>query len=121
MIFVFCDLLRLCSSKWHVSHRTTYPKRPKTHQIRFVDTDLLGQFPDQFQPYLNFGCTLRERFPGTLFRFPLRTPELARESEISKSCYDAGTVKELFASFQVNFCPLQCRLCWLIHLHVAYC
>ena len=62
----------------------------------------MGQFPDQFQPYLHFGCTLRERFKGTLFRFPVRTPELARESEISKSCYDAGTVKELFASFQVG-------------------
>ena len=32
----------------------------------------------------------------------MRTPELARESEISKACYDAGTVKELFASFQVG-------------------
>jgi sacsin len=50
-----------------------------------VDTDLLGQFPDQFAPFTFFGCNLRDPFRGTLFRFPLRTEELARESEISKS------------------------------------
>jgi sacsin len=54
-------------------------------KIRFVDTDLISQFPDQFEPYSFFGCTLQERFNGTLFRFPLRTADLARESEISKS------------------------------------
>lgn len=82
----------------------TYPTPTHTAQIRFVDTDLLGQFPDQFEPYTLFGCTLKEAFAGTLFRFPVRTPELARESEISKSCYDGQTVKELFASFQVSCC-----------------
>jgi hypothetical protein len=54
-------------------------------KIRYVDTDLLGQFPDQFAPFTFFGCNLRDPFRGTLFRFPLRTEELARESEISKS------------------------------------
>lgn len=56
-------------------------------KIRFVDTDLLSTFPDQFEPYRFFGCTLQERFNGTLFRFPLRTADLKLESEISKSEY----------------------------------
>lgn len=54
-------------------------------KIRFAEADLLSQFPDQFEPFTFFGCTLRDAFAGTLFRFPLRTAELARESEISNS------------------------------------
>ncbi len=30
------------------------------------------QFPDAVAPYLHFGNTMQQRFPGTFFRFPLR-------------------------------------------------
>ena len=41
-------------------------------KINFQRANLLGQFPDSFLPYTHFGCTLRQHFEGTLFRFPLR-------------------------------------------------
>lgn len=31
-------------------------------KIAFQRANLLAQFPDAFQPYLNYGCTLREHF-----------------------------------------------------------
>jgi hypothetical protein len=40
--------------------------------------------PDQFAPFLAFGCDMHNHYPGTLFRFPLRTPEMALRSRISK-------------------------------------
>lgn len=30
------------------------------------------QFPDQFAPFMFFGCDLQTPFKGTLFRFPFR-------------------------------------------------
>ena len=48
-------------------------------------SSLRETFPDQFEPLCFFGCDLRGRFDGTLFRFPLRTKALAAESEISKA------------------------------------
>jgi hypothetical protein len=41
-------------------------------KIAFQRAALASQFPDAAAPYLHFGCTLSERFDGTLFRFPLR-------------------------------------------------
>merc|ERR1712216_636983 len=41
---------------------------------------LLSQFPDQFAGYRGlFGCDFRGAYDGTLFRFPLRSEETARE------------------------------------------
>ena len=42
-------------------------------KIKFSDANLMAQFPDQFAPFLQFGCGLKGRYDGTLFRFPLRT------------------------------------------------
>jgi sacsin len=50
-------------------------------------------FPDQFEPYCFFGCDFNATFPGTLFRFPLRSPALARRSEISKRVYSVTDVQ----------------------------
>ncbi|CAN0396892.1 unnamed protein product, partial [Discosporangium mesarthrocarpum] len=69
-------------------------------QVRFTDTDLLAQFPDQFSPYLFFGCDLRGRFEGTLFRFPLRSKAVARESEISQASYTPAGIAELLGQFK---------------------
>ncbi len=41
-------------------------------RIAFTKADLAAQFPDTAAPYRHFGCTLKEAFSGTLFRFPLR-------------------------------------------------
>ncbi|CAN0322269.1 unnamed protein product, partial [Ectocarpus sp. 12 AP-2014] len=69
-------------------------------KIRFADTDLLDQFPDQFSPYLFFGCELKKHFKGTLFRFPLRTATVARDSEISHASYSPESVMNLLNQFK---------------------
>src|SRR6218665_3448779 len=53
----------------------------------------LSHLIDQFKPYNGiFDCDLSAdsamtSYPGTLFRFPLRTPQQASTSEICKKCY----------------------------------
>jgi hypothetical protein len=38
----------------------------------------------QVAPYCAFGCDMRQPYPATLFRFPLRTASQAAASSISK-------------------------------------
>ncbi|MQL84580.1 hypothetical protein Taro_017078 [Colocasia esculenta] len=68
-------------------------------RIRFVGKSVLGQFPDQFTPFLHFGCDLQNSFPGTLFRFPLRGEIAASRSQIKKEKYSPEDVQSLFSSF----------------------
>ncbi|KAG6773689.1 hypothetical protein POTOM_021004 [Populus tomentosa] len=56
-------------------------------RIKFTGRKILEQFPDQFSPFLHFGCDLQHPFPGTLFRFPLRSSTVARRSLIKKEGY----------------------------------
>jgi hypothetical protein len=37
-----------------------------------------------------FGCDLKQEFPGTFFRFPLRTAKLAGVSEIKAQPYEVS-------------------------------
>ena len=69
-------------------------------KISFVGRGLLEQFPDQLRPYLMFGCDLRKPYPGTLFRFPLRTEKTAANSEIKQGAYTPEDVVDLFWSFK---------------------
>ncbi|GAB2275278.1 hypothetical protein Dimus_010038 [Dionaea muscipula] len=68
-------------------------------RIRFVGRKILEQFPDQFSPFLYFGCDLQHQFPGTLFRFPLRSASVACRSQIKKEGYAPQDVISLFSSF----------------------
>ena len=68
-------------------------------RIRYVGRRILEQFPDQFSPFLHFGCDLQNPFPGTLFRFPLRSASVASRSQIKKEGYAPEDVISLFASF----------------------
>lgn len=68
-------------------------------RIKFVGRRITEQFPDQFSPYLHFGCDLQHPFPGTLFRFPLRTETVACRSQIKKEGYAPEDIISLFASF----------------------
>ncbi|GAV61002.1 LOW QUALITY PROTEIN: zf-C3HC4_3 domain-containing protein, partial [Cephalotus follicularis] len=68
-------------------------------RIKFAGRKLLDQFPDQFSPFLHFGCDLQRPFPGTLFRFPLRTSGAALRSQIKKEGYSPEDVISLFANF----------------------
>ncbi|XP_030491993.2 uncharacterized protein LOC115707993 isoform X1 [Cannabis sativa] len=68
-------------------------------RIKFAGRKILEQFPDQFSPFLHFGCDLQHPFPGTLFRFPLRSANAAARSQIKKEGYAPEDVVSLFASF----------------------
>ncbi|KAL0905364.1 hypothetical protein M5K25_023777 [Dendrobium thyrsiflorum] len=83
----------------HASH---LPGISPTHpglRIKFVGRRILEQFPDQFMPFLHFGCDLQQPFPGTLFRFPLRNETAAHRSQIKKEKYSPEDVELLFSSF----------------------
>lgn len=68
-------------------------------RIKFVGKRVLEQFPDQFSPFVHFGCDLKQSFPGTLFRFPLRSAIAASRSQIKKEECSTGYVESLFSSF----------------------
>ncbi|RAL41091.1 hypothetical protein DM860_008789 [Cuscuta australis] len=68
-------------------------------QIKFLGRRIMDQFPDQFAPFLHFGCDLQHHFPGTLFRFPLRTAAVAPRSKIKQEGYAPEDVMSLFFSF----------------------
>lgn len=68
-----------------------------------TDKKEITEQADQFAPYLGvFGSsekTMRDgNFPGTLFRFPLRT----KPSQLSSNIYNKEKVLELFESFKAD-------------------
>ena len=70
-------------------------------KIRFTQTELASQFPDQMAPYCLFGNDMKQRFNGTLFRFPFRNEVTAADSEISKTQYGKeGVMEELAENFK---------------------
>ncbi|KAK8322249.1 hypothetical protein V6Z12_A12G154500 [Gossypium hirsutum] len=83
-------------------HASNLPGISPSHpglRIKFVGRKVLEQFPDQFSPFLYFGCDLQQFFPGTLFRFPLRSSSVASRSQIKKEGYSPDDVMSLFSSF----------------------
>lgn len=62
-------------------------------RIKFRGSTLKATFPHQFMPFEFFGCDFNNAYDGTLFRFPLRSPALARRSEISKRSYTIADVE----------------------------
>ncbi|OMO98695.1 Zinc finger, RING-type [Corchorus olitorius] len=83
-------------------HASNLPGISPSHpglRIKFVGRKVLEQFPDQFSPFLYFGCDLQQYFPGTLFRFPLRSASIALRSQIKQEGYSPDDVMSLFDSF----------------------
>ncbi|KAL4575550.1 hypothetical protein LXL04_022397 [Taraxacum kok-saghyz] len=68
-------------------------------RIKFAGRKIIEQFPDQFSPFLHFGCDMQNSFPGTLFRFPLRNTKAASKSQIKKEAYSPQDVTSLLTSF----------------------
>eukprot|EP01063_Lacrimia_lanifica_P037223 TRINITY_DN757_c3_g1_i2.p1 TRINITY_DN757_c3_g1~~TRINITY_DN757_c3_g1_i2.p1 ORF type:complete len:3788 (+),score=1393.80 TRINITY_DN757_c3_g1_i2:1139-11365(+) len=66
-----------------------------------VPNPICEKFADQFAPYRqgHYGCTLQERFPGTLFRFPLRTDAVAARSKIRHQSYTVDAAETLLLRF----------------------
>ncbi|GJP36737.1 hypothetical protein CLOM_g21211 [Closterium sp. NIES-68] len=84
-------------------HASNLPGITPSHpglKISFVGRGLPDQFPDQFRPFLLFGCDLQSAYHGTLFRFPLRSEAAAGRSEIKHEPCTPEDIKHLFKSFQ---------------------
>lgn len=89
-------------------HACNLPGISPTHpglRIRYVGKGIVEKFPDQFSPFLHFGCDLKHPFPGTLFRFALRTVNAASRSQIKKEAYEPADVLSLFSSFSEIVSP----------------
>ncbi|KAF8378912.1 hypothetical protein HHK36_030261 [Tetracentron sinense] len=104
-VYHFTDLPAFVSGENIVMfdpHACNLPGISPSHpglRIKFVGRRILEQFPDQFSPFLHFGCDLQHPFPGTLFRFPLRSESVASRSQIKKERYASEDVLSLFSSF----------------------
>ncbi len=61
---------------------------------------LCERFEDQFAPYCFFGCDMRKRFEGTLFRLPLRNERNVENDEIKPRACPAETIEHLLESFR---------------------
>ena len=75
-VYHFSDLPEFVSGDHMVvldPHSAYLPGRKGGTKIQFQKLQLLDRFPDTTAPFLHFGCTMREHYPGTLFRFPLRS------------------------------------------------
>jgi sacsin len=57
------------------------------------------RFMDQIQPYRAFGADFKTPYAGTLFRLPLRTPEQAQTSRLSKQAHTPETILPLLHDF----------------------
>ena len=73
-------------------------------RIDFVTTGALSAAPDQFSPFIAFGCNMSDEYRGTLFRFPLRTPEQAGLSRLSHQSFSCEDMSQLFRDFEACFC-----------------
>eukprot|EP00198_Chlamydomonas_reinhardtii_P000860 XP_001690195.1 predicted protein [Chlamydomonas reinhardtii] len=69
-------------------------------KIAFARAQLLQQFPDAFTPFTQLGCSLSEKYMGTLFRFPLRTAAAAAVSDIKSTPCTPGEVRALLEAFR---------------------
>ncbi|XP_057960552.1 uncharacterized protein LOC131152729 isoform X2 [Malania oleifera] len=88
----------------HASHLPGISPSHPGLRIRFVGKRVLEQFPDQFSPFLHFGCDMQHSFRGTLFRFPLRSANVASRSQIRQEEYKPEDVMSLFTSFSEAAC-----------------
>lgn len=71
-------------------------------KIRFPSSPLVDHFPDSFQPYKVFGCDMHSTYDATLFRFPLRSAEVAPASNIKPQAYTPEDVLALFENFKAQ-------------------
>jgi len=65
------------------------------YKLNFVDQSLQQRYPNQFDPF----PITSNRYDGTVFRYPLRTEDDAKESEISKKVYKPEEILEMFQRF----------------------
>lgn len=69
-------------------------------RIDFNAARLLSLHPDTCAPFQAFGCDMITPFAGTLFRFALRTEEVAAGSDISNQAYPPERMQQLFQDME---------------------
>lgn len=90
-------------------------KLPNGVQIDFIEKKFKNSFPEQCYPYeeifyfieKNFpdkysDCNMSKEFKGTLFRLPLKIPELAKNSGISNKDISINKIMKTFNNIQDN-------------------
>jgi hypothetical protein len=65
-------------------------------EFDFVDENLFDEYPNQFAP---FRIPCNNPFEGTIFRYPLRTDDDAKDSDISKKIYKPDEILAMFQKF----------------------
>lgn len=58
--------------------------------------------PRKFAPLQAFGCNMGSHFNATLFRFPLRTPEQASVSRLSRQSHGVESIQKLLEAFAIE-------------------
>ena len=91
----------------HLGHSIHNKSKPGIKIDLRRNKTLLRKLSHQFQPYRGvFGCDMdaasETSWPGTLFRFPLRTKLQAQRSEISGLHYDKAHVSQLLTLLADN-------------------
>ncbi|CAG8732191.1 6650_t:CDS:2, partial [Dentiscutata erythropus] len=72
-------------------------------RYNFIDDNIPADYPDQFAPFTNtFGIPRNKKLNGTIFRYPLRTVQDAKDSEISKNEYNPTKLLNMFDKFYEN-------------------
>ncbi|CAG8721370.1 7793_t:CDS:2, partial [Gigaspora rosea] len=71
------------------------PRRPQGIKLNFLNKRFLSHFEDQCKPYIDIEeCNFQKCFNGTLFRLPLRSSELSKQSSISSTSERIQNLKE---------------------------
>lgn len=91
-------------------------------KINFVKhQDVASQYKGQLSAYQGvFGCNLLASQPwqSTLFRLPLRSAELAANSNISKQTYTVEKVQELMEQLMMESCLIMLFLKYITNIQV---
>lgn len=78
------------------------PSNPGKMIDYLANPEVIDKFSDQFSPYEAYKLNWKKAYDGTLFRLPLRTPEQASSSLLSKRALSPEEVEDLLFSLQLE-------------------
>ncbi|CAH1763162.1 6213_t:CDS:2 [Entrophospora sp. SA101] len=76
--------------------RGYFSEKYRGYKINYVNSDFQSNHPDHFVP---FPRSSDGGYEGTIFRYPLRTEDDAKESKISKKIYKPEEIFQMFKKF----------------------
>ncbi|CAG8485207.1 6450_t:CDS:10 [Cetraspora pellucida] len=103
--YFLTDILSIVSGKqigFLDPHAKFLPRRSRGIELNFLDKKLLNRFNDQCEPYLAVGCDFKQDFNGTLFRLPLRSIELSKQSLFSQHSVGHEKILEYLCNLEGN-------------------